>query len=145
MSRVFVLRSDAIRARIIEFLSGIMIDEKHPFEIDVHPFKQKRSLGQDRYYWQMLTEVAEQLWVDGKQFSKEAIHEFAKGEFIGWVEIPLPNGRVHREPISTTTLDVAGFAKYVTQVEHWAASNGVFFEVSADYLRDIRRYLKEPT
>lgn len=139
---VFVLRDEAIRYRAVDFLSGLALDPKHPFEIEVRPHRKKRSVEANRYYWQMLSEIAEQLWVDGKQFSKETLHHYFAGEFLGWNETALPSGEIHRTPISTSRLSVREFAEYVTQIEAWAAAHGVYFEASADYLNSIKAYLR---
>lgn len=141
-ARVFVLRDDPIRRRLIDFLSGLAIDSKALWEVEIRPFKKQRTQPQNRYYWQMLQEVAEQLWVDGRQYDKDTLHEYFKGEFLGWNEKVLPSGELYRTPISTSKLPTKEFAEYVTRIEAWAAHHGVFFEASTDYLNSMRQYAR---
>lgn len=63
--------------------------------------------------------------VSGKQYSDECWHEYLKGQFLGFVD--LPDGRKIGE--STTKLSVSEFADYVNKVTAYAASElGVIFE-----------------
>lgn len=95
-------------------------ETKGGWEIVLRPLKSKRSLEQNRRYHAMLRELAEVAWLDGRQYSKEAWHEWIKQEFIGWED--LPGGR--RMGISTTTLSVDEFGDLMTRIEAWAAANG---------------------
>ena len=95
-------------------------ETKGGYELVLRPLKSKRSIEQNRRYHAMLRELAEVAWMDGRQFSKAAWHEFIKQEFIGWED--LPGGR--KLGISTTTLSVDEFGDLMTRIEAWAASNG---------------------
>lgn len=122
--RVFRINEEAgLRAAFLAAwnLAGGMIGKaKHGLEIVVRPMKDKRSVAQNRRYHALIRELAAIAWLDGRQYSKEAWHEWAKQEFIGWED--LPNGQ--RRGISTTTLSIEDFGNYMTQIEQWAASNG---------------------
>ena len=59
----------------------------------------------------------------GKYYGDEMWHEFFKGYFLGYVD--LPDGRKMGE--STTKLNVTQFAEYVTKVEVYAVELGVIF------------------
>jgi len=122
--RVFRIHEEAgLRAAFLAAwnLAGGMIGKaKHGLEIVVRPMKDKRSVAQNRRYHALIRELAAIAWLDGRQYSKEAWHEWAKQEFIGWED--LPNGQ--RRGISTTTLSIEDFGNYMTQIEQWAASNG---------------------
>ena len=81
-------------------------------------YGEKRSIPQNKRYWKaLLNEIAANAWVDGKQYSALAWAEFFKGKFIGFEETP--DGR--QIGISTTTLNVAEFSAYMTQIEAYAA------------------------
>lgn len=122
--RVFRINEEAgLRAAFLAAwnLAGGMIGKaKHGLEIVVRPMKDKRSVAQNRRYHALIRELAAIAWLDGRQYSKEAWHEWAKQEFIGWED--LPNGQCRG--ISTTTLSIEDFGNYMTQIEQWAASNG---------------------
>lgn len=71
-----------------------------------------------------MAQIAEQATVNGKQFSSEVWHEFAKRKFIGVEE--LPNGEVIGK--SSAKLTTAEFSEFCSQVEAYAASElGVTF------------------
>lgn len=122
--RIFRINEEAgLRAAFLAAwnLAGGMIGKaKHGLEIVVRPMKDKRSVAQNRRYHALIRELSAIAWLDGRQYSKEAWHEWAKQEFIGWED--LPNGQ--RRGISTTTLSIEDFGNYMTQIEQWAASNG---------------------
>jgi len=122
--RIFRINEQAgLRAAFLAAwnLAGGMIGKaKHGLEIVVRPMKDKRSVAQNRRYHALIRELSAIAWLDGRQYSKEAWHEWAKQEFIGWED--LPNGQ--RRGISTTTLSIEDFGNYMTQIEQWAASNG---------------------
>ena len=122
--RIFRINEEAgLRAAFLAAwnLAGGMIGKaKHGLEIVVRPMKEKRSVAQNRRYHALIRELSAIAWLDGRQYSKEAWHEWAKQEFIGWED--LPNGQ--RRGISTTTLSIEDFGNYMTQIEQWAASNG---------------------
>lgn len=66
----------------------------------------------------MLSEIASQAWVNGKQYNAEIWKDFFKREFLGVIE--LPNGQVMA--VSTSKLKVKAFAEFVQKVEVYAVS-----------------------
>lgn len=103
-----------------------------------------RQASQNSLYWAgPLTDIAEQAWVRGRQYSAEVWHEFAKREFLPEDNDPdlarqvrnpeqwhkwdmTPNGE--RVLVgSTTDLTVHGFGVYLEQVYAYGASCGVLF------------------
>ncbi|WKN20836.1 recombination protein NinB [Azotobacter vinelandii] len=101
-------------------IQGLMRDAGTGYELVLRPLKSKRSVDQNRRYHAMLRDLAAIAWLDGRQYSKEAWHEWAKQEFIGWED--LPGGG--RKGISTTKLSIEEFGDYMTRVEQWAAEQG---------------------
>lgn len=119
--RVFVLRDEPHARSLWGFLKANwkeLAQAGRPLSITVQEHKAKRSLEQNRLYWQRLNEIAEQAWVGGKQFSAEAWHEFYKRQLIGYEELP----RGGTVGISTTSLSVAEFSDYINRVEAYAAT-----------------------
>lgn len=119
--RTFVLRTEINCRQLYAFLKAnwpAFAQQRKPLAVTVQEHKAKRSGDQNRLYWALLSDIAENCWVDGKQFTKEAWHAWFAGEFIGWEE--LPGGR--RAPISTTTLSVAEFTAYLDRIQHYAAT-----------------------
>lgn len=121
LHRVFVLRDESALRALGSFLKsnwqGLALAGR-PLSVTVQEHKARRSSEQNRLYWQRINATAEQAWVDGKQFSAEAWHEFFKRRFIGYEELP----RGGSVGISTTTLSVAAFSDYICKVEAYAAT-----------------------
>lgn len=121
MQRLFVIHSQLHANALFAFVRAnyeAMADEGRPMAVLVTEHKSKRNTQQNKLIWVVLNQIASNAWVNGKQFSAEAWHEFFKRKFIGCNE--LPNGQTLG--ISTTTLDIAAFAEYVTQIQAYAGT-----------------------
>jgi len=114
--RQFVLREEQNAKALYAFLRANwrrMADEGHPIGVTVAEYKSKRSKEQNARYWRMLHDISESAWLNGKQYSDEAWHEYFKGKFIGMEEAP--DGRLIG--LSTTGLDVHEFSDFMMKVE----------------------------
>lgn len=121
VQRVFVLRSRFDLEAVKRYLAARWLEcvtKGYPLAIEVHEQRGQRTAAQNRFYWALLGDVAEDAWVDDRQYDAETWHGFFAGRFIGWNDLP-GGGRV---PISTTTLDVAEFASYLERVQAYAAT-----------------------
>lgn len=121
MMRTFVLHDEPRTRMLRAFIESNWLafaQEGRPLAVTVEEYKAKRSGAQNRLYWALLRQIAEQAWVDGKQYADDIWHAFFAGRFIGWNE--LPGGG--RTPISTTTLDVASFTEYIDRIQAYAAT-----------------------
>ena len=121
MQRLFVIHSQLHANALFAFVRAnyeAMADEGRPMAVLVTEHKSKRNTSQNALMWVVLNQIASNAWVNGKQFNAEAWHEFFKRKFIGCNE--LPNGQTLG--ISTTTLDIAAFAEYVTQIQAYAGT-----------------------
>ena len=93
-------------------------DRDEVLEVNISINKTKRNLEQNKLLHAMLSEIASQAWVNGKQYNAEIWKDFFKREFLGVIE--LPNGQVMA--VSTSKLKVKAFAEFVHQVEVYAVS-----------------------
>lgn len=112
-----------IKAQLYPFLGRWLQADK---TLTLTASLKKRSKPQNRRYWGrgVLAQIAEQATVNGKLYSAETWHEFAKRKFLGVIE--LPDGSVMSK--STTGLTTAEFSEYCTQLEAYAATElGVVF------------------
>lgn len=120
----------------VALLMNVPLDPDKPLLVTVGEEPKKRGLDQNGYMWIRLTEIAEQAWFDGKQFSKDCWHEYARQNIMPeqittkdgevrskWVEMPSGDPTV----ISTTMLEKKCFADYCTAIEAFGASLGVMF------------------
>ena len=71
----------------------------------------------------MLTTIAEQAWVDGRQFSKDTWHEHFARLYLPHTEIVTPYGEIVSRRKSTTELTVSEFSEYLQRVQSDAASS----------------------
>lgn len=124
MQKTIILRGDTQAQSLWAFLKQnwrAMADAGKPLAVSITEAKSKRSSDQNRRYWSLITEVAEQAWVDGKQFSKDAWHELLARKFGVCKEITLPDGEIVLVRESTGDMDVATFTAYMTRIEVFAA------------------------
>lgn len=85
----------------------------------------KRNTEQNRAYWALLHDIAEQVKPGGKEYSAEQFHEYFKQKLLGAVDVELPNGKVIQRSRSTSDLDKEEFSDYLTVIETFAAEMGV--------------------
>lgn len=126
MSKVFVLRAPEHGHALVSYiktLAGPMAASGRPLMVTVDEYQAKRSSEQNRLLWALLTEIAEQVEVGGKRFSKDAWHEHFKDQFAPKQEGP--NGLV---ATSTSQMTKQQFQEYVTRIECYAVQElGVEF------------------
>jgi hypothetical protein len=121
MQRMFVLRTEEHAQSLWAFLKQnwrSMADTQQPLAVTVTQHKEKRTRDQNKRYWAILNEIADQAWVNGKQYSADAWHEHFKQQLIGAEE--LPNGG--KVGISSASLNVEEFGIYMTKIEVYATS-----------------------
>jgi hypothetical protein len=133
-SRSIILRNAQIKAVAVAAVGNLPIDEDHPYEVVIRPYKANRKLEQLGLYWIRLAEIEAQAFIDGRRFAADPVlHEFCKREFLPdvctkgiekWAVMP---GGERILKMSTGYLNVREFADYLTQVEAWGASLGVMF------------------
>jgi hypothetical protein len=144
-TRKIYLRGELQREAALALIRNLPADDAHPLEVLIREEVKARGLDANGYYWLRLTEIAEQAWFNGRQFSKEVWHEYARqnlmpdtittkdGEIRSkWIESPDGAPVV----ISTTNLERRCFAEYTEAVEAFGAGLGVHFSANP---RDERK------
>ena len=131
--REFTLRDKNVWHNLCAFVAAnakACLERNKPLRIIVTQSEAKRRSEQNAFYWgAVITQIAEQAWVSGRQFSKETWHEMYARMFGVCEDITLPNGEVVTKRLSTTEMTVSQFAEYMQQVQaHAAIEYGVFFE-----------------
>lgn len=137
--RPFFVLNEEVRQRAIAAISNAPIDPLRPIQVLIREAPRKRKLDQNAALWAgPLRDIAEQAWLDGRQFSAEVWQIYFKRQLLPEEFDPAlclesykkweidPAG----DPIlvgSTTQLTVKGFAEYVEQVTAFGASLGVVF------------------
>lgn len=87
-----------------------------------------RSSDANRRLWALYHVMADRIKPSGRSYSADQWHLYCKTRFLGCDDIVLPNRKVFAQPRSTSTLDVADFSAYMTQVEAFANENGAWLE-----------------
>lgn len=140
--RRVLLRQPEQVDRAIALLRNAPLDDRKPLEFLLREEAKSRKLDQNALMWVgPLKDIAEQAWLDGRQFSAEVWHEFAKKEFLpeefdpelcleGYVKWGFdPKG--DRVLVgSTKQLTVKGMAQHITQIHALGGSLGVEFHES---------------
>lgn len=125
------MRGDGHAKRLYAFLKAhwrAMAAAGKPLAVEVRPYKDKRTIEQNKKLHAMIRDIAEQAWVSGRQHNEEEWKEYIRRRFIGVEDFHLPNGCRIERGISTTSLDIEEFAKLITMVEAWAVTDlGVEF------------------
>ncbi|WP_186425066.1 recombination protein NinB [Cupriavidus metallidurans] len=119
--RTFVLRDDSNAQAFWGFLKNNwrqMASAGKPLAVSVTEHRAQRSTQANKKYWATLNDIAENAWLDGRQYSSAAWHAYFAARFIGCED--LPGGGT--TAISTTTLNVEEFNAYLERIMHFAAT-----------------------
>lgn len=130
--REFVLCGPSIWSALCAFVSAnarSCVERGRPLRVIVTEDEKKRNNEQNKRLWKAVYEqIAEQAWVDGKQFSKDVWHEWYAGKYMPKIEFVMPDGEIVMRRKSTSELTVSEFSEYMQRVEADAASElGVMF------------------
>jgi hypothetical protein len=144
--RVIRLTGQVPLETALNLLRHVPIDPAKPLEVEVREEKRVRGLDQNAYYWVRASEIADQAWIGGRQYSAEVLHEYMKREYLpeeddehifdlvkDWQAYKKWDHTPDGDRIcvgSTTQLTPKGFGQFVEQVEAFGASLGVLFSAS---------------
>lgn len=141
-TRQLYLRNETVRNTLLALVRNLPLDDMEPLEIVVREQIKGRRLDQNaRYHAGPLKDIADQAWVQGRQYDMRVWHEMFKRELLPETFDP----ELCREPYekwsfdpagekiligSTTELTVKGFAIFMEAVYAWGANLGVQFSAS---------------
>jgi hypothetical protein len=143
--RTIYLREEKQRETLLALVQNLPLDDARPLQITIEEYRPTRKLSQQAYLFAgPLRDIAEQAWIDGKQFSADVLHEFLKRELLPeefdpefckddyqkWRYDPKGNRILVG---STTGLTVKGFARYTEQVIAFGAALGVSFTERSEH------------
>jgi len=130
--REFTLNQPSVWAAFMAFIKAnaqAFITQGKPLRVIVTSSDKKRNAEQNARYWKaVLEQIADQAWVDGRQFSKDVWHEYYANKFGVKIEFTLPDGEIVTRRKSTSEMLVGEFSEYMNRVEADAATElGVIF------------------
>lgn len=142
MKKTFVIRSREVKSMVTTFLEAQPLEPL--LEVIVHEKKKDRSAEQNRYYWQILTIISDELGL-----SKNEAHDLYKRKFLikiferdhsGFAKMINAIRKVHTEGFkqdakvmgdqivkltSTTSATTKQFSEYLKDILQDAANNGI--------------------
>lgn len=129
------------RETAITAIRNLPINQDKPLVITIGEEVKRRKTEQNAFAWaSMLKDFYLQGWVNGKQYSQEAWHEYLKTQYlpdhfiegitlkdyVKWVDSP--DGQ--RKMIgSTTKLSIKGFSEYLERCFAFGAELGIQFTI----------------
>lgn len=141
-TRTLYLRNETVRNTLLALVRNLPLDDAYPLEVVIREPIMARKLDQNaRYHAGPLKDIADQAWVEGRQFDARVWHEMFKRELLPETFDP----ELCRESYekwsfdpageriligSTTELTVKGFAIFMESVYAWGANLGVQFSAS---------------
>lgn len=141
-TRTILLRTEQQREQALALLRNVPLDDKKPLELVVSEYKPPRKPDQNAlYHAGPLKDCAEQIWIEGRQYSAETLHEYFKRQFLpeeyneeeclkGYCKYAFDPMGERVMVGSTTQLTVRGFSTFLEQVFAFGASLGVNFHAS---------------
>lgn len=137
--RKILLRGPEQVERATALLRHVPVDAARPLELLIREEVKGRKPDQNALMWAgPLKDIAEQCWVEGRQFSTEVWHSYFKAQFLPDEFDPEMCKEGYRkwdfDPAgervlvgSTTELTVKGFSQHLEQVHAFGAQMGVEF------------------
>jgi NinB protein len=117
--RLYIIRTSEDARRIGDMIAGA--DIVSPLQVDVKPYKKKRSVDQNALYWVRIGEIARHIReTTGKSFSSDDIHAFFVDKYLDKRIIEMA-GEVKTVPRSTTSLSVMEFTDYLELIAQYCA------------------------
>ena len=129
----YILNSQQVKDACIKAIQAIDLSITPFMCVEILPFRKMRTSEQNALMWSgMLDDFAEQVFIDGMQFSKNIWHEQLKEMFlpeyydkeltrknyVKWVK--MPNGKYNLEG-STTHLTTKGMNSYLEKCYAYGA------------------------
>lgn len=135
--RTFRLVDEEVRARILAAVKHLPIDTLRPIEVVFREEQKRRRADANAAMWAgPLRDIAEQAWLDGRQFSAEVWHIFLKRQLLpedydphlcleGYCKWDIDPAGYRVLVGSTTQLTVKGMGEYLEALHAFGASLGV--------------------
>jgi hypothetical protein len=136
-AKLFILRSEEIRANALRYLGHVRIDPEHPLEVRIKPHKAKRSLAQNALFHKWMTEVSRK-WAEatGKHVEPRVWKEYFKRLFLG-EEYHEVNGMKWTETRHTSDLSVKEMSQFMHDVDQFCAAElGILLSHPEDLWRE---------
>jgi hypothetical protein len=135
--RKYVLRTPVQLSATINYIQNLPLNEEKPLEVVIQQHTKQRSLDQNSLYWKRVTEIAEQAWIEGRQYSKEAWHQYFVSEImptkitdkkgkerLKFENVPMCTKVAY---VSTSNLSKESFGEFIEAITAFGSGIGVIF------------------
>src|SRR6185312_2423184 len=141
-TRTFLVSSEQVRDNLLNAVRNMPIDSAKPLQVLIREEVKVRKLDQQALLFAgPMRDLAEQAWLDNRQFSVEVWHTFCKQKFLpedfdaelcveGYVKWGIDPEENRILVGSTKQLTVRGYSQYLEQVFAFGASLGVSFHTN---------------
>lgn len=117
----FILRNDKVKAAAVKAVQEASTDPSA--EVIVRPYKERRSLKQNKLFHHLCRDVSEQYALTyGVWYSPKSWKLYFKHLFLGDDPVLMPNGKVGFHDISTTDLTVERMQNFIDKVLAFATT-----------------------
>ena len=106
---ILKLRQPSDKAKIIEYINKLPESKQYDVTVNIH--NPKRTISQNKLYWAHIACIAEYCG-NSKEYTHKA---------MGLKFLPCIDGKLGKEPISTTTLSTKAMVDYMDEIRLWAA------------------------
>lgn len=105
---ILKIRKPADKLMVTEYI-GKLPDKSYDITVNLH--REKRTVSQNALYWVHIGCIADECG-NSKEYTHKA---------MGLKFLPCIDGKLGKEPISTTTLDTKQMVTYMDEMRLWAA------------------------
>jgi hypothetical protein len=113
-TRSFQIENEDQHRKLLLFIKG----RTPPYQVDVGPIREQRSLSQNSLLWKLHTLVAA---ATGN--TVEDMHEEALCRYFGYNEVKMPTGWIKRVPLKRSSArEKKEFSLFLQSTEAWYAS-----------------------
>lgn len=136
---IVLIRSEQQKELLANKIANLPIDNDRPIQIVISEQTKKRGLDQNGLMWKRIGEIADQAFINKRQYGKDCWHKYLKDNEMP-EEVELKDGTTcskwveqidgSREVISTTELSARCFSEYITIIEAFGAGLGVMFSAN---------------
>lgn len=116
-----------------------MAEQGFPCKVRIGP--ESRSLSQNSLMWLWLDQMAKWFTANGHEIDKDKMHDLMRHLFLGYEDRSFGKVKIPQQLRSTTDLDKAEMAQYMTMVDQWAADKGCLLPKPED--SEYVKYMQE--
>lgn len=116
----YILRSKRVRQNAAEFVASLPVSDDQPLQVVVTPYRQRRSLAQNRCFHAICKELSDQFAEFYGQWHSSAVwKQLVKQELLG-EEAHEIEGKVVCVTRHTSSLSTREFAQLLERLPPWA-------------------------